>query len=368
MSRSHLISRARAATTPSSLLAELRSFASRGRRPNWPNSLSATDADAVVVGAKSLVSPASPLNFSCSGCGACCRTLSATVLVDAADLWRMTRGGVPLQTTYFSRAVGLFSRDALNARTETVAKDALHRFGFSTTRLKSGTAPILFLKPRAAAKDEDPTCGFLVNRGGTGESARLECGLGINGMPLSCSLYPLGHFLRSDSGIDFFTVDAGKCEGVGASASEAGKAHDTGVGDFLSRNSLVDRLAAADTVRGLVTAYACTGIEQATVGSPRARDVLSADSQMRLPPWVREALAARAQEEMKMRGPADVPALLIVLRDRVRALWEAPRSVAAAAGVENAQHGDWSDRAADALLTATGELIAEWTSSVLPKK
>lgn len=275
---------------------------------------------------------------------------------------------MPLKTAHFSRAVGLFSRDALNARAEIVAKDALNRFGFSKSRFKNGTAPILFLKPRAAAKDADPTCGFLVNRGGTGEAARLECGLGLDGMPLSCSLYPLGHFLRADeSGADFFTVDAGKCEGVGASASEANKTHDTGVGDFLSRNSLVERLAAADAVRGLVTAYACTGIEQATVGSPRARDILSADSQMRLPPWVREALAARVHEEMNMRGPTDVPALLIVLRDRVRALWEAPRSVAAAAGVENAQNGDWSDRAADALLTATAELIDEWTSSVLHK-
>lgn len=368
MARGHFLSRAHAATTPSALLAELRAFASQRRRPTWPNSLSSTDADAVAAGAKTLVSPGSPLQFSCTACGVCCRSLSSTVLVDAADLWRITRGGVPLNQTNFSRAVGLFSFDALNSRAESAAEDALRRFGYSKTRLKSGTAPVLFLKPRATVKNAGPTCGYLVTRG-SGETAHFECGLGIDGMPLSCALYPLGHFMRAEeSGVDFFTVDAGKCEGVGGQVDSTGIAYDKSVDDFFSRNSLADRLAAADKFRGLVTAYAVTGIELATTGPPRARDALASDSRARLPRWIREALAARAHEDAISRGPAsDVPALLVILRDRARAIWEAPREIAAAVGVDNALYGDWSDSAADALLTATAELMEEWTTSVLNK-
>lgn len=45
------------------------------------------DAMQVARGAKPVLSSASNFNFKCTGCGACCRNLSASVLLDPYDVW-----------------------------------------------------------------------------------------------------------------------------------------------------------------------------------------------------------------------------------------------------------------------------------------
>jgi hypothetical protein len=94
----------RGVTTAAELLAALRVA---GRTGSWPVE-AASDAPAVAAGAKPLLvlsPPAPPLRaplpapapsppsfrFSCTACGACCRSLASTVLLDAPDAWRMER-------------------------------------------------------------------------------------------------------------------------------------------------------------------------------------------------------------------------------------------------------------------------------------
>ena len=127
-------------------------------------------------------------------------------------------------------------------------------------------------------------------------------------MPLSCALYPLGHFMKAEQAdVDYFTVDAEKCEGVGKVGT---RQPELSVKDYADRNSLDNRLEAADSFRGLVTAWACSGIEQSTQGPQRACDVLAADPQARLPIVLREELAVL--DENMSDGVPGVPALLAI--------------------------------------------------------
>jgi hypothetical protein len=230
-------------------------------------------------------------------------------------------GAPPLAAapSHFQRAVGLFEVAALPGG-DTLRVGAPLRVGPALTwRIAhlSGTAPLLFLKPSergvcqfAAPHARSPGGAFREGGGGgrrRGGADGLACTLGPVGMPLACSLYPLGAFFRAArSGVQFFSVDAPGCEGVrpAAAAAAAAAAPGGACGDapasvtaYLSRAGVPPaRLAAAEWWQRLATAWAASGVERAAAAiSPRAAALRArARGGGRAPQWVEAAEAEAA--------------------------------------------------------------------------
>ena len=363
-------------SSPAALLSELQRFSRTSggpRRTSWPLALPAGDASALISGNKPLLAlqqasssstPTTPFNFKCTGCGDCCKTLPAAVRIDIIDAWRMTKmnptmGLFPLNN--FARAVGLFDRRALieggiaarvmariSMRLNQV-RGALKNDNGAITETSFGTAPITFLRP----SPKTSRCGFALDAAHGG----LTCSLSSKGMPLTCSLYPLGHFLHADMRVDgssthFFTVDEKGCEGVvkrvkgnsttttattttannNNSEEEEGVKNENMLEAYASRNGLLPRYHAAEWSRGLSTAWACSGIEA-------------------------HAAAAGGSGISSLPTPS-----LIALRERIRKVWETPRVTA---GVESNPDAEWNDSAATCLENAT-VTVAEtyWNTTI----
>jgi hypothetical protein len=111
------------------------------------------DAVHVVMGSKTVLEgtslrslSGSPFNFSCTACGACCKSLSSTVLLDAFDCYTLAHavpsGGSIAQLVAQGKLVqklGLFSRHAL-------ANPAM----LAHAPASQGIAPVLFLASQRA--------------------------------------------------------------------------------------------------------------------------------------------------------------------------------------------------------------------------
>jgi len=387
------------AESPAQLFAELRAFART--RALYPSALPA-DAPAVAAGRKPLVAESSALSFSCTACGACCRKPAASVLVDPPDLHRMARTlGAPPLLLYphrFHRALGLFELAALprgaGSSTLCVGPD----LELPITHA-SGTAPVIFLKLDSASS----TCQFALphersapgvsafgrsspksagdNNGGTttsstrstsgsrnnhGARSGLACSLGPAGMPLACSMYPLGAFFRAEpSGVQFFSVDSPGCEGLGAvgaargprgssPASDAGSSHLT-VATYLrgglnsAPSGAADlRLAAAAWWQRLATAWAVSGIERraAGVSSVRAAAASLRARGAHAPAWVEAALKA---ETRLSEAPASGE-FLRALREAIAEVWFSPPDTTGA---------EWGMQQQQEIEVATARLFAE---------
>lgn len=188
----------------------------------------AMDAEAVVAGRKPVLedsrgsssSHRGGFEFSCTGCGKCCRSYASTVLLDPWDLRRMRAakgGAVPAES--LRRARGLFTVEALSEPVwmwHTPQGEGVH--GFVLPRRGSdGVVPIRFLRVRSAATaspDLAGACIFAVPTETPGEAlpaptatsaalpsagprpVRLRCSLGPTHMPSVCAWYPLGDFFQ----------------------------------------------------------------------------------------------------------------------------------------------------------------------------
>jgi hypothetical protein len=401
-----------ATATPSQLLAELRAFSLAHRGQPLPSSLP-DDAASVAAGRKPLLASSSALSFGCTACGACCRAYSASVLLDPADLHRMARAlGAPsplaARAASFQRAVGLFELAALPGGGAAAAVGASLRVGPALSlpiAQERGTAPVVFLRPHASTN----TCRFAVpharapaggafpegsgggsvegggeggvgagggggggggggrrrrgsggSGGGGGGSGGLACSLGPGGMPLACSLYPLGAFFRAErSGEEFFSVDAPGCEGLRPLPAAPAPPGATAAGYLARAGASPARLEAARWWQRLATGWAGSGVERAAAAAtPRAAALRARARGGRLPAWVEaaEAEAAGAPPPPAAGAPAPAEAppgpLLRHLREEVARAWF---GLGPAAGVE----GEWGEAHQAAIEEATGRIFGE---------
>jgi Fe-S-cluster containining protein len=236
------------------LLAELRAFASLGT--SLPASLP-LDAARVLSGAKQLLSETDSFHFSCTSCGACCRSYSSTVLLDPMDVSLLSSQLPVAQQPYTSgssdvsalfprhtvRRIGSFHLEALPSAPSLPGLLS----GLPITRA-SGTAPVLYLRP--LGRGRHARCSFSTPGPSPGS---LLCSLGKAHMPLACSLYPLGSFRAGYFSLD----DPHSCEG----AAPAAGLHPRTVGQYLHSSALQPRLQAAAWWQALATGWACSGIE-----------------------------------------------------------------------------------------------------------
>ena len=300
---------AAAARDAPALLRELRAFAAAAPRRAFPSFLPA-DAAAVARGEKPLLEEASRLVFSCTACGACCRSHADSVLLDPHDVWRMRRAEArltrpaaagergtapppPPRSARFAHALGLFEVAAM--RPSTSAAAGLPRGG-------RGVAPVVFLRTLVHHGEAAARCGFSVRAPRPGKPDALECSLGPEGMPYACSIYPLGDFFSTTTERAFYSLDA-NCEGVGkAAAGEGGgegesegdeESADAGAGTGAERaaapraqsvaayardRSLDERREAAEWFRALATSFAVSRAG-AALGA-------AAHAGAPLPPWL----------------------------------------------------------------------------------
>ena len=276
-----LAANAAAARDAPALLRELRAFAAAAPRRAFPSFLPA-DAAAVARGKKPLLEGASLLNFSCTACGACCRSHADSVLLDPHDIWRMRRaearltrpaaagerGTAPLpplpppppHSARFAHALGLFEVAAM--RPSTIAAAGLPRGG-------RGVAPVVFLRTLVHHGEAAARCGFSVRAPRPGKPDALECSLGLEGMPYACSIYPLGDFFSTTERA-FYSLDA-KCEGVGKAAGEGGgEGESEGGEESADAGAGTGAGAIAGTGTGAIT---CAGTGAERAAAPRAQSV-----------------------------------------------------------------------------------------------
>ena len=265
------------------LLRALRAFAAAAPRKPFPSAL-ASDVARVAGGAKPLLSapfagssalhtPPS-FSFTCTGCGSCCRSHAASVLLDPLDLHTM---GVGRREGSFAPRLGRFEIEALppgvfqrNDSPGCRGTIAVSSDWSVFIRHSAGIAPILFLQTAMLGDGADaaPRCSFSrVDEATARKRATpttpppLLCSLGPSSMPLACALYPLGDLYTSKLA-RFFSLDAPSCEGVEGVGSASRTLH-----DYDRAGRLSERSEAAEWFRRLATAHACSGVPTKTCAS-----------------------------------------------------------------------------------------------------
>jgi len=297
------------------LYAELVRFAGKGRK-RFP-SYFPEDTLQVLNKEKGLLSSKDSFSFACTGCGACCRNYSSTVILDPYDIHRMgifvpdSRVDVSiLYPKHFSRRIGLFELEALPHGTASLG-GTLNGLPVKHTK---GTAPVLFLAQQAKEEEKEAAsarCAFSVPRPEGG----LLCTLGPDKMPLSCSLYPLGYFMAGKRGADFFSVDNRGCEGLSKESPSS-----FGVHDYLAKGDMNNRIALSSWWQSLATSWTCSGVELtcSRVGAPLEKlRTLVAAAGVSVPSWldVQENIVLKSSE---CSGPSP---LLLAIRDAIRGSW-----------------------------------------------
>lgn len=226
-----------------------------------------SDAAAVAAGVKPVLRVGDRFSFACTGCGACCRSYSASVSLDSADMYRMSRGHVSMLASRpeaFRFVLGLFSTSTLPPGTSLI--------NFNLPQHCSGVAPLLLLK-----SNETGVCSFAV-RSSPGSSS-LSCSHGPSRMPTTCTLYPVGVLLRPAAGdvlqprAALFTVDARGCEGLepNAAASQL-----KSVGEYGATRGVTARVAESDWCAALVASVAVCRLDVLLAAAQQAlNDALS---------------------------------------------------------------------------------------------
>ena len=263
--------------TVSALRATLLAFARSGT-PLPPSF--AGDAATIAAGTKQLLGDADLLSFTCTGCGACCRGMSDSVLLDPLDVARASHAlRAPLPPSHTAPGVGCWSVDALpvGSHLPTLLSSRMHHppsaawlSGEADAALKAGVtrglAPLLFLKS-VPVEGGGRQCPFAVPGphtphpgGGTAATTLpgLRCSLGREGQPLACALYPLGDlwswaptpYSPSTDRTHYYTLDAARCEGVSPAAPPRT------VAAYRDANGLPARRAAGEWFVTLATAAA----------------------------------------------------------------------------------------------------------------
>lgn len=304
-------------TTPTALLNELRAFMAQRRRAPLPAFLP-TDTPLILRGRKHLLSKLqSSLNFSCTGCGSCCRSYSSTVLIDPRDVFAMRlppnsgpHSSVSQQhPDHFVHRVGLFTLEALPPNSNPPIKVGSILHGLPITRPR-GTAPIVFLRAHTDESGGEKCSFALEERRGGG----LTCSLGPDRMPLSCALYPLGYFMPTDGQDSFFSVDTRGCEGLGGGEKQQGGT----VESYLDARGLGPRVANASWYQSLATAWACSGMEHMAEGVKEPIETLRqrlVTKGISPPSWLQ-------QEASVGMASSNLPSpLLIALRQAIRNIW-----------------------------------------------
>jgi len=294
----------------SALLKELKSFASQSRKSKSFPSFLPADAASVTSGRKLLLENESTFNFSCTSCGACCRSLPDSVLLDPHDYSLIVGSKLEVASNplSFRQVFGLFELSIVTPNDEKHVK--ITDDWIVTAKTTSGVSPVLFLRSSDVQNEVDNRCAFsAVDSSSTSSSTKLICTLGPASMPYACSLYPLGDFFQSSvSKKSFFSQDSAKnCEGISLSSSSSSttttKSSSTTVNKYIERNNLKIRQDHSEWFRRLATANACGGFAESIFNYFSKSDTHSPSNKHnprwreRLPDWAKSAANAKEAVE-----------------------------------------------------------------------
>lgn len=294
-----------AAPDASTLLKELKVFAaSRSRKSKALPSFLPSDAPAVITEKKRILDKDSSLNFSCTSCGQCCRSLPDSVLLDPHDYSLIINSNLPAASnnSSFRRVYGQFDVSVVSPNDEKNVK--ITHDWMIPTKTATGIAPVLFLRTSDLQNDGDSRCPFSTIAPSPSPTPsllpKLVCSLGPSLMPYACSLYPLGDFFQSSiTKKSFFSLDSQhNCEGIQKETTSTSSP----VSQYVDRNNVEQRQESSEWFRRLATGHSCGGFSETlinfftTMDNERAKQInpLWRDA---LPAWARTANNAKEAVE-----------------------------------------------------------------------